>query len=103
MARGWTTTLWHGASDPVDVERARVAVQAARDLAHERGVEELDLDALTPLDRYSRRFDYLGVHLNRVSSQVDPRDTTRGLPEFLLIDANGNLHFFDRSPRQPKP
>ncbi len=98
----WMTSLFQGGRDPVDVERARVAVEAQRERALERGVEELELADIEQLDDWARRYSYRGLRLNRVEHVVDPLDP-RALPAYLVLDANGNLHFFDRSPRQPKP
>ncbi len=100
----WVTSFFHGGRDPVDVEREHVRVEAERDLAKSRGVEELDLADLEALDAHSRWYDYRGVRLHRVEAQIDPRDGTREMPDRFVVDAHHRIHFFNRLPphRQPK-
>ncbi len=102
----WMTSLFQGGRDPVDVERERVGIQAARGIALDRGCEELELADIEPLDNWAERWRRRdGTVLDRVLSVVDPRDGTRGLPQYLALQhGNGGLLWFNKAPahRQPK-
>ncbi len=104
---GRTTTFFYGLKgpDPVDQERARVAVEAQRERALDRGVLELHPADLEPLDNWARKWNHRGLelHLDRVESVVDPLDP-RPLPQYLAKNNDGGLWWFNKAPahRQPK-